>query len=190
MKIAYPPILHKLDSINLTFKQHIANYVTGNLSTSQLPSIGLAGLELGLESESLTILAGMNENDSAIEIERYFKKALVELQIPFPDRRAAAIQLIEYYADEIIMGTLKPADGLHKIIRNALGSYDFRSETKKYVMDSIGFEEIYPLYGTYDDLRGENHSRSQEKSNNALIKEVEEEIVSKIKDWRKQKAGD
>jgi hypothetical protein len=177
---------HFLNKIKLTFKQYLADYVTGNLTTSQLPKLGLAGLEQGLDSDSLTILAGMSDKDNQFEIEDYFKKALTELEIILPDKREAALELAKYYADEIIAGKVDPVDGVNKIIRKALDSYDFFNESKEYAMDSIDFQTIYGLYWTYDDLCETDHPWSKEKTNDELIKEVKVDIINELKVWREK----
>jgi hypothetical protein len=170
----------------VTFNQYIADYVAGNLTTSQLPKIALAGLEQGMDSDSLIILAGMSDNDNPFEIEEYFKKALTELEIKFPDKRKAALELAKYYADEIIAGKVDPVDGVNKIIYSALNSYDFLNESKEYAMDSIHFQTIYGLYWTYDDLSETDHPWSKEKTNNELMKEVKYDIIKEVKVWREK----
>lgn len=172
----------------LTFQQHIANFVTGNLTTLQLPQIGLAGLEQGLESESLTILAGMSDNDNPFELEDYFNKALTELGIKLPEKRQAAIELALYYADQIIDSKVDPVDGVNKIIRKALDSHDFFHESKEFAMDSIGFAKIYGLYWTFDDLRNADKPWSDEKTNEELMEDVKKEIIDEIKLWRQKTA--
>jgi hypothetical protein len=46
----------------MNFRQ-IAKYVTGYLTTNQLPDIGVTGLEEGLDTPSLCILAGLSKNE-------------------------------------------------------------------------------------------------------------------------------
>ena len=72
------------------------------MSKNQLPQIGLIGLEENLESESLTILAGMNGDENAFEIEEYYKNALVELKIKEPDGLEASKILLIYYLKKIV----------------------------------------------------------------------------------------
>ena len=76
----------------LNFRQQIAKYVTGNLTTDQLPDIGVTGLEEGLDIPSLCILAGLSKNESPFQIDHYFKLTLEELNIKLPDKRQAAIE--------------------------------------------------------------------------------------------------
>ena len=56
----------------MNFKELLADYYLGNRLTSQLPEIALKGIQEGIESESLVILAGMNRNDNQHEIAHYF----------------------------------------------------------------------------------------------------------------------
>src|SRR5690606_23734380 len=141
---------------------------TGNWTTSDLPKLGLAGLQQGLDSESLVILAGLSDKDNSFEIKQYFDKTLEELQINLPDKRTAAIELAVFYAQEIVDKRMDPIDGTWKIINYCLRSYDFYGETKNYVMDSIGFENAYGLYYTYDDLKDADHAWSTSKTNDEL----------------------
>ena len=63
----------------MTFREQIVKYVTGNMTTNQLPDIGVSGLEEGLDSPSLRILAGLSENENFFQIDNYFKQTLEEL---------------------------------------------------------------------------------------------------------------
>lgn len=167
----------------MNFDQLIAKYVTGNWTTSDLPKLGVAGLQQGLDSESLVILAGLSEKDNSFEIKQYFDKTLEELQVDLPDKRTAAIELAIYYAQKIVEERIDPIEGTWNIINDCLGSYDFFAETKHYVMDSIGFEKAYGLYDTYDELRHADHSWSKTKTNDQLKEEVKLELIEELKNW-------
>ena len=69
----------------MNFRQQIAKYVTGNLTTEQLPDIGVTGLEEGLDTPSLCILAGLSNNESPFQIDHYFKLTLEELNKRRPE---------------------------------------------------------------------------------------------------------
>lgn len=88
----------------MNFRQQIAKYVTGNLTTDQLPDIGVKGLEEGLDTPSLCILAGLDKHESPFQIEHYFKMTLDELKIVLPDKRQAAIEYAFAIVDEILEG--------------------------------------------------------------------------------------
>ncbi len=129
----------------MNFRQQIAKYVTGNLTTEQLPDIGVSGLEEGLDTPSLCILAGLRKTESPFQIDHYFKLTLEELNIKFPDKRQAAIEYALAIVDEILDGKKDVIIGTREIIYKAIDSYDFFSETKQYCYDSIGFETAYGL---------------------------------------------
>lgn len=101
----------------MNFKQQISNYVLGNLTTSNLPKVAFWGLQNGLDSESLVILAGLNERDDLFEINSYFEKALDELGIKIPDIQTASLEIINYYANMINSKQIDPYLGTEKIIR-------------------------------------------------------------------------
>ena len=173
----------------LTFKQLIAAYVTGNLTESDLPKAAYAGLQEGLESESLIILAGMGDKDNSLELEQYFAMSLKELDLQLPEQREAAVQLALYYADEICEGRLDPVEGVYKILTNCLFSYDFTKANMKYAFDSIGFEYVYGLYDTYDDLNNADKPWDEAKSNDELMEEVKTELFTEVEKWKKNNKG-
>lgn len=65
----------------MTIEESIAKMNLGELAISQIPVIALDWLKSGKQSESLVILAGMNENDNYFEIKQYLDKALDELGV-------------------------------------------------------------------------------------------------------------
>ncbi|WP_445720466.1 hypothetical protein [Flavobacterium sp.] len=170
----------------MNFRQQIAKYATGNVTFDQLPEIGMAGLEEGLNSPSLCILAGMDKNESAFEIEHYFKMALEELNILIPDKRQAAIYYGIAIVDEIIAGKKDVIDGTREIRYKAIDSYDFFSESEKYCYDSIGFEYAYGLFDTYDELQNADRPWQTEKTNEELMLETKTELLEELKSWKEK----
>lgn len=148
--------------------------------------MAVTGLLEGLESESLVILAGMSESDNKFQLTEYFENAINELKIELPDKRTAAIELSLFYAQEIIDNRLDPIDGLSKIIRNCLNSYNFFDESNQYAMDSIQFHNLYGLYWTYDDLKNADYQLQKDKSNEELIQETKSEIIKEIEIWMRR----
>ena len=86
----------------MNFIESISNFILENLSTKDLPKIGIIALNENIESESIYILAGMDENDNSFEILQYFDKALEELKINLPEKLEAAEILTKYYLRKII----------------------------------------------------------------------------------------
>ncbi|MBP6532329.1 MAG: hypothetical protein KA285_03545 [Bacteroidia bacterium] len=169
----------------MTFKQQIAKYVTGNITTDQLPDlVGVTALEEGLDSPSLCILAGLSKKESPHQIDYYFKKTLEELNIQLPDRRMAAIEYALGIVDEILLGKKDLVSGTKEIYHNAINSYNFFSETEKYVYDSIGFETVYGLFVTHEELMQADRPWQTEKTNEQLIVETKSELFEELKKWK------
>lgn len=168
----------------MNFRQQIAKYVTGNLTTDQLPDIGVKGLEEGFDTPSLCILAGLNKNESPSQIEHYFKMSLDELKIELPDKRQAAIEYAFAIVDEIIEGKKDVIEGTREIRYKAIDSYDFFSESKKYCYDSIGFESAYGLFDTYDELSNADRPWQKGKTNQQLMAETKVELFEELKKWK------
>ena len=158
--------------------------MTGNLTTDQLPDIGVTGLEEGMDTPSLCILAGLSKNESPFQIDHYFKLTLEELNIKLPNKRQAAIEYAMAIVDEIMDGKKDVIIGSREIRYKAIDSYDFFSESKQYCYDSIGFETAYGLFDTIDELSCANTSWKTEKPNEQFMTETKEELFEELKKWR------
>lgn len=169
----------------MNFNQQIAKYVTGNLTTSQLPEIGLLGLQEGLETESILILAGLCKNDNPFEIQEYFDKALEELNIRLPEKKQAALIYAIGLIEEIEKGKLEIIKGVYEIKNNAIDSYDFFDESEKYCYDSIGFEKIYGLFDDYFEVK-ECGEQWNEKKKGKLTKEIKSELLTELIKWKEK----
>ena len=169
----------------MNFSQQIAKYVTGNLTTSQLPEIGLLGLQEGLDSESLVILAGLSTNDNPFEIQEYFDKSIEELEIEIPEKRQAALIYAVGLIEEIVNGKLQIIKGICEIRNNAIDSYDFFDESVKYCYDNIGFENLYGLFDSYFDVK-ECGNRWNEKKIGKLTDEIKSEFLTELVKWKEK----
>jgi len=168
----------------MKFREQIAKYVTGNMTTDQLPDIGLSGLEEGLDSPSLRILAGLSENENPFQIDYYFKQTLEELNINLPDKRQAAIEYALAIVDEILEGKKDVIVGTREIRYKAIDSFDFFSESKQYCYDSISFETAYGLFDTFDELSNADRPWQTEKTNEQLMQETKNELLEELRKWR------
>jgi hypothetical protein len=167
----------------VNFRQQISNYILGNLTTSDLPKVALIGLEDGLDSESLIILAGLGENNNAFEINSYFNKVIDELGIQIPDKKTAALEIIRYYADLIKSKLIDPYLGVEKIVQEVFYKTDFFDDSKEYVYDCIGFERIYGLYDTCCELEAADRPWDRNKTNQELIEGFKKELIIEIEKW-------
>src|SRR5690606_29447002 len=168
----------------MNFRQQIAKYVTGNMTTDQLPDIGVTGIEEGLNSPSLYILAGLSKNESPFQIDHYFKLTLDELNIKLPDKRQAAIEYAMAIVDEILDGKKDVIIGTREIRYKAIDSYDFFSESKQYCYDSIGFETAYGLFDTFDELSNAERLWQTEETIEQLMTETKTELFEELQKWK------
>jgi hypothetical protein len=170
------------------FKQHLAQYFSGNLAVEELPGVALIGLEEGQDSPSLRILAGLNEKENPFNIESYFNDALSELKITPPTKRQAAIEYAYGVIDEILSGQKEIITGTQEVSSQALASYEFSSESEKYVFENIGFAKAYGLLDTFDELKHADHPWHETKSNAELMAEVKQLLLEELKIWRSKGA--
>lgn len=170
----------------MDFKKHLAKFVTGNLTTSQLPEIGVIGLQEGLDTPSLCILAGLGNGDTLHEIEHYFKKALDELNMRLPDIRNAALIYAAAIVDDVLAGEMDSVAGVGLIRCEAIDCYDFFSESSHYCYDSIGFDKSYGLYVQYNDIEDGDTLGLTDKPKDQLLEEIEAELLVELKNWREE----
>jgi len=168
----------------MNFRQLLAKYVTGNITTDQLPDIAIKALEEKLNSPSLCILAGLHKSEIPSQVDHYFKYALEELNIPLPDKRQAALEYSFALVDEIVDGKKEMIEAVNEIFHRALDRYDFDSENIRYRYDSIGFETAYGLFVTYNDLRDADRPWQAGKTNEELMIEVKEQLLQELIKWK------
>ncbi len=169
----------------MNFRQELTTYTAGDRKTDQLPDIAIAALEEGLDTPSLRILAGMSKSDNPFELEKYFKQTLEELHIQLPGDRQAALDYAVLITDQILSGDEDIISGTQDIFYIALHNFPFEKETKKYVYDSIGLENIYGLLDTYNDLRDADIPWQKGKTNQQLMDGVKVKLLAELKRWRK-----
>ena len=138
----------------MTFKELLADYYLGNRATSQLPKIALVGIQEGIESGSLLILAGMNSNDNLHEIAQYFKYAEAELNIEeFPPLESAKI-LMKYYLNKMVNNQDEAYElmgKIHNYIYTNIKFEKLETENTKYLGSELGLERMYTWYRELQD---------------------------------------
>ena len=140
----------------MNFQEKLADYVLGNLTRSHFPDIALTALSLGIESESLLILAGMSDRDNTFELQKYFDGSLRELGISLPNKIEAARLLLNYYLGEMIS---QPEKAFEVMIEIDNGIYkqvnwleEFGLKSKKFVGEELGLERLYTWYRELQDF--------------------------------------
>lgn len=167
----------------MTFRQNISRFVTGELGLGSLPGIALAALEHEFDTPSLRILAGLSENENEFVIDQYFKDTLKELSIDLPDKRKAAIEVAVAIAEEIFEGKQEVFEGVQNMISKAIDAYPFYEEDVRYSHDSIGFEKVYGLFDSIDDLRYAGSQWQIGKTNQELLAELTQELLAALTVW-------
>ncbi len=136
---------------SMNFIEHISTYILGNLTIKDLPEIGLIALNENMESESIYILAGMNQNDNPFEILQYFDKALQELNILLPSKIEAAKNLTKYYLKEIIKNPNKAFELMNKLNNEVYMQFDWQNNEKKYIGEELKIEHLFTWYREIQD---------------------------------------
>lgn len=168
----------------MNFQYLLKKYFSGNLSFDDLPQLAIAALLEGYDTPALIILAGLDKTDEAFEKEKYFNEVLKELNISILSKRDACISYALVITDEIIAGRKEVIKGVDEIYRQAILNYDFYSENKNYVYDSINFERVYGLYNDYDDLQ--DTWMDDEISKQEMIEEIKGELLEELIVWRRK----
>lgn len=100
----------------MNFLQKLSAYSLGIITDKDLPDLAMNGLEEGFDSESLRILAGHNSEDNAFVLKDYFTKTLKELKLTLKERKDAFIDIIAFYARNIVDRKVDAYLGFKKII--------------------------------------------------------------------------
>ena len=87
----------------------------GNLAKDAIVDWALAELEVGHDSESLRILAGMRDHPYPTEVEVYFFRALQELKIDAPDKATALSTYCGHVAEGILNDSISTSNGVTEI---------------------------------------------------------------------------
>ncbi len=135
----------------MNFIQSISNFILENLSTKDLPKVGIIALNEHIESESIYILSGMNENDNSFEILQYFDKALEELKINLPEKLEAAKILTKYYLRKIIQNPDKAYEFMYKLDNEVYKQIDWKENGQKYLGEELNIEHLFTWYREIQD---------------------------------------
>lgn len=141
----------------MDFREKIANYTLGNYSSKDLPDIATSGINQGLESNSLYVLAGLNEQDNSFEIDQYFNRSLIELEILLPNELEAANILLSYYLRQIISSPNQAFELMSKIDNQIYNKIDWNKQEAIYpketfVGEYLGLQNMYTWYRELQDF--------------------------------------
>jgi hypothetical protein len=164
-----------LKRIQLTFEQHIPKFVIGDIDLGAVPAIALQALEQGLDSPSLRILAGLQENENEFTLRRYLEATLRELSIEIPDKRKATLQVASHIANDIIAARKPVVEGVNELFLK-IDTYPFHEETKECRYDSIGLQEVYIIF---INAEWSHHTGSPDEN-------LEQDLLTELITWSRQ----
>jgi len=167
----------------MTLVQKLSAYTLGMLSDKDLPDIALTGLDEGYDSPSLRILAGYRSSDNPFQLKDYFEKALMELGIAERNQRDSLIEIIKYYADQIVHKKLDPYLGFDQIDKILLSTqFEYRDIfLDKCYVDYISIWEVQN-----DGLQlheGSGLTKDQ------YIEATKNELISNLRQWLTETGG-
>ncbi|WP_109830549.1 hypothetical protein [Reichenbachiella versicolor] len=137
----------------MNFQEKLAEYVLENRTTSQHPDIALTGLAEGLDSDSLIILAGMDERDNTFELQQYFEQMLSELKLKLPNKFCAANVLITYHLERMINDPKQSFEIMTTIKNEIDDAFDWPMDnTTKYLGEELDLHHLYTWYRELQDL--------------------------------------
>lgn len=140
----------------MNFEQKIANFRLGNLEAGQFPDIAITAINEGLSSESLFILAGMNDRDNTFELRQYFNQSIIELEVILPNLIDSAYILMKYYLHLMIMNPSEAKTNMSVIHNNIYYKLDWKKElnisSTKYVGEELGLHYMYTWYRELQDF--------------------------------------
>jgi len=171
----------------MNFQQKLADFVLSNRTTSQHPDIALTGVNQQLDSESMIILAGMNQQDNSFELQQYFEQMLTELQIDLPSKIEAARILIDYYL-KIMISEPEEAFKLMTTIQNDIDhSFDWpQQNTTKYLGEELGIQHLYTWYRELQDFEdGSTLFYFNELPRNEQNKKFKQHLIEEAHNWLK-----
>lgn len=166
----------------MTFQEYLAEYVVLGRTTSLYRAAEQALVE-GLDSPTLRILAGMDDNTNIFEIKSTFKRVLHELNQHLPDHVTAANTLVKHFMKKIVNQQLDPIDGMRIIVGDIMAktAYPYPAPDKGSFYDNQVFMNLYGLYYTYDDELDIYDGQREDK-----LAEIKTAIISEAKEYLEQ----
>ena len=137
----------------------------GNLAQDAIVDWALAELEVGHDSESLRILAGMRDHPYPTEVELYFFRTLKELAIEPPDKGQALNSYCRFIAEQILNGSMTPKNGCNELdwIYRCL---DYPGELQEWLLLAEGLDPQ-----TYGDMNPQQFDAAVKRVASELLKQ-------------------
>jgi hypothetical protein len=139
----------------MKFRELVAKYELGILNWFHLPEIAYSAIQENIESESLIILAGMNDKDPISERKYYFEKGLKEIDYKILSKLESAEILLKYYLEDMISNPISAYETMILIDNEIYKQLDWKKELglseKMYVGEELGLQKLYTWYREIQD---------------------------------------
>jgi len=154
----------------------VSEYVIGKFNYHRLPEIALETLADGFDSESLRILAGLDENSSEHDIKYYFNRKVKELGYSVPEIQDAIWFLIGNAAHKIVRREIDEYDG-GRLICEYIKAWPYTDEKPEILWDFICSistieDELFAMKDT-----GNDYTKSINSEKNK-IRDISEKLLS------------
>jgi hypothetical protein len=150
----------------------------GSLPPETMQASISAQMDQGFFSNNcLDILS--NARPSHDDVYATFLEMLAYFGIPTFSTSDAVWVLAEYYLTLIANGEIDPSHGAQQFVEQVIRKFDF-PPAKNFCYDSHGFEYVYGVYCSYDDLN------SHDESFNILMQDRNDMIIFHAKAWIKK----
>ena len=167
----------------MTFLQKLSAYSLGFITDKDLPELAMTGLEEGYDSKSLRILAGLNTMANSFVLNDYFRRTLKELRLELKDRKEALINVVAFYAKNIVdmkADTYLEFEKLNEIINKT----EFHCEDLGLMSCYVDYISIWEeKTGGLDFHSAENITKEK------YIEKTEESIRKHLQEWLTVNSG-
>lgn len=128
-----------------------ARYSLGAAQSDELRQIADQALDSGVYSSSLAEMAGCS-TPILSDIGPLFEAALEELAIILPGENDAIEILVRHHLKSVVHGSVRPRDGLERIMEDVYYPAKIHEKSKQFDGDSHGLEKLIGAYWSYDDV--------------------------------------
>jgi len=147
----------------------VAKYVAKKLQTKDLVEFADRKLKEGIYFESLLNI--IDQDPQVWEtVFPCFEKALKDMDIKIPSFENAIRFLLRHHIQNIASGNVDPRSQFRQMLDD-VEHFDIDKNTKKYVGDAVGIENLYSLYYAVDDLDNPFSIEAIDKINQDMIDE-------------------
>jgi len=165
---------------NLDLQVIAARYVLGELSTCELARIADALLDQGIYSPAVGELATTRDLILA-DAGPLFEQVLQDLHAEIPSREDAVWILLRHHIGRIAYEDVAPRAGL-RLVLDVYNRADLQAQSRAYVGDSHGIQQLIGAYWEYDDLEVRPVGESLEPRAEAL-QALDEAVVRLATEW-------